>query len=294
MAITRNLNEMLEEDREPLRNILVSLEDFSAKLSDKGPGLIDDLSTVARELKGVIEENRYALREGIENIEKASKSAGKIAQKIEKGEGTLGKLLREDELYYSFSRVAEGAGKSFDVVNELRTYMDFRSEYLTSEGDWKGYFDLTLQTRDDLYYILGVVSDPIGSTEVTKTVVNDFEVREEETKERKIQFSAQLAKRFEDFALRVGMIENTFGFGADYFIMNRGKVSLDVWDFSAEEADAEKAHMKIGLDYSIFKNLFISSGVDNLLNSSRRGIFIGAGLKFEDEDLKYLLSLSPL
>jgi hypothetical protein len=30
------------------------------------------------------------------------------------------------------------------------------------------------------------------------------------------------------------------------------------------------------------------------MNSDRRGIFIGGGLKFEEEDLKYLLSLSPL
>jgi phospholipid/cholesterol/gamma-HCH transport system substrate-binding protein len=293
-SITGNVDEMIKENGEPLNKIIVRLDDFSKTLSDEGPGLINDLREAARGLKEIIDENRYALRDSMENIEKVSVSAGNIAQKLEEGEGTLGKLLNDDKLYDSFSGVAEGAGKSFKVVDELRTFMDFRSEYLSTEGDWKGYFDLTLQTRKDLYYILGVVSDPLGLTEITDRVINDTLIREEETK-RKVEFSAQVAKRFEDFILRVGMLENTFGAGVDYYLLkDRGKVSLDAWDFSADEADAEKAHLKIGFDYRIFKHVFISSGIDNLLNSDRRGIYVGGGLRFEDEDLKYLLSLSPL
>ncbi len=293
-AITKNFNEILKEDREPLHNTLVRLEDFSKALSDKGPGLIDDLSKAARELREVVEENRYTFKESIENIKAFSKTADNIAQKIEKGEGTLGKILKEDKLYDSLSKVAEGAGKSFEVVNRLRTFMDFRTEYLTKEGDWKGYFDLTVQPRQDIYYILGVVSDPIGLAEITETKINGVTTRKEEIEERKIEFTAQFAKRFEDFVLRIGMLESTFGFGADYFLNNnRGRISFNVWDFSADEAKADKAHMKIGLDYRIFKHIFISSGIDNLLNSSRRGVYIGGGLKFEDEDLKYLFGLLP-
>lgn len=293
-AITKNFNEILKEDREPLHNTLVRLEDFSKALSDKGPGLIDDLSKAARELREVVEENRYTFKESIENIKAFSKTADNIAQKIEKGEGTLGKILKEDKLYDSLSKVAEGAGKSFEVVNRLRTFMDFRTEYLTKEGDWKGYFDLTIQPSQDIYYILGVVSDPIGLAEITETKINGVTTRKEEIEERKIEFTAQFAKRFEDFVLRIGMLESTFGFGADYFLNNnRGRISFNVWDFSADEAKADKAHMKIGLDYRIFKHIFISSGIDNLLNSSRRGVYIGGGLKFEDEDLKYLFGLLP-
>jgi phospholipid/cholesterol/gamma-HCH transport system substrate-binding protein len=294
MTITRNINEILEEDREPLRNILAQLEEFSGMLNEKGPGMIDDVSSAARALREVIEENRYALKDSIENIEKASESVSSISQKIDAGEGSLGKLLTEDELYDSFSKVADGASKSFEVVDRLKTFMDFRTEYLTSEGDWKGYFDLTLQTRDDLSYIFGVVSDPIANTEETLTVINDKTFKTVKA-ERDVEFSIQLAKRFEDFVVRIGMIENTFGLGADYFFHDeKGKVSLNAWDFSADEFKADNAHVKIGLDYKIFKNLFVSSGIDNLMNSDRRGIFIGGGLKFEEEDLKYLLSLSPL
>jgi phospholipid/cholesterol/gamma-HCH transport system substrate-binding protein len=109
-----------------------------------------------------------------------------------------------------------------------------------------------------------------------------------------LNFQPQFAKRFEDLALRIGLVENTFGFGADYFFNDdKGRVRVDMWDFSAKEADADKAHAKIGVDYRIFKYLFVSSGIDNLLNSNRRGIYIGGGLKFEDEDFKYIIGKMP-
>jgi len=319
-TITKNFNEILKEDRQPLHDTLIRLENLSKVLDEKAPGLIDDLSKVTKEMKELIEENRYALKDSMANIQKASKSASnitqrieegegtlgkllkderlydslsKITQRIERGEGTLGKLLKDERLYDSLSKVAEGAGKSFDVVENLRTFMDFRTEYLTEEGKWKGYFDLTLQPRKDKYYILGVITDPMGSSEITEKVVDSVKTREEEIK-RKVEFTAQFAKRFEDFALRIGMIENTFGLGADYFLADdKAKVSLNIWDFGADEARADKAHMKAGLDYRIFKYIFISGGVDNLLNSSRRGIYVGGGLKFEDEDFKYIFGSSP-
>ncbi|MBI5049886.1 MAG: MCE family protein [Nitrospirae bacterium] len=293
--ITKNINEILHEDREPLHNTLVKLESFSKAIDDKGPGIMDDLRELSKELKEVVKENRYALKDGIENMKSFSSSAdktaqdiSKIAQKIDKGEGTLGKLLKDDSLYNSINKFAESAGKGLDTVDRLRTFMDFHSEYLTRESEWKGYFDLVLQPRKDKYYILGVTTDPLGSSEITETTVGGVTTREEEIK-KKIEFTAQFAKRLEDFALRIGMLESTFGVGADYFFKNdKARVRFDMWDFNADEAKAKKAHAKIGLDYKVFKYLFISSGIDNILNEDLRGIYVGGGLKFEDEDFKYI------
>jgi phospholipid/cholesterol/gamma-HCH transport system substrate-binding protein len=291
--ITKNFNELLKEDRKPLHNILVRLETFTETLDDKGPEFIENLNTLAKDMREMVEQNKSTLKEGLENIKKASKSAGDIAERLEKGEGTLGKLLVDDGLYSSLDKSVEGIGKTFDVVTRTKTFLDFSSEYLTREGDWKGYFNLTLQPREDKSYILGVVTDPFGSSEITDTVVDGVTTREEKI-ERKIEFTIQFAKRFADFVLRIGLLENTFGVGADYFLFDdKAKVKFDAWDFSADEAGADKAHLKIGLDYTIFKNIFVIGGIDNLLNSDRRGIFVGGGVKFEDDDFKYLFGSSP-
>lgn len=306
-TIAKNLNEILKENREPLHKTLVKLEgfsedisriakdleNFSKKLGEKGPGLVDDVSKVARDLKEVIEENRVVLKDSMENIKTFSASAGRISERIERGEGTLGKLLKDDKLYDSFTKTMEGAGKSVEAVDRLRTFINFRTEYLTREGDWKGYFDLTLQPRKDKYYILGVTTDPKGMLETIDTTTGGVTTREEKVKSR-IEFTAQFAKRIEDFAMRIGMLESTFGVGADYFFKDdRGKISFDVWDFSANEAKAKRAHAKIGMDYKIFKYFFVTGGLDNLLNPNRRGIYVGGGLKFEDEDLKYIFGTAP-
>jgi hypothetical protein len=42
-----------------------------------------------------------------------------------------------------------------------------------------------------------------------------------------------------------------------------------------------------------FKNLFITFGADNILNKKWRGSYAGVGLRFEDEDLKYLFGTMP-
>ncbi len=310
-ATTENLNGILTENRKLLNKILLSFKDFSEALGksgpglindmselakvlrDKGPALIDDVSEAARGLREVVDENRYAFKESMENIKTASESVSNIAQRIERGEGTLGKLMKDESLYDSLSKVAEGMGKSVEVTDRLRTFMGFRTEYNTRESEWKGYFDLTLQPRKDRYYILGIVKDPKGSVETTETTINSAVTKKEKI-ESKIEFIAQFARRFEDFALRIGMMESTFGFGADYFFnADKGRMSADIWDFSAHEATADKAHAKVGIDYNIFKYIFINAGVDNILNENRRGIYIGGGLKFEDEDFKYLFGKSP-
>ncbi len=310
-AVTKGLAEIIQEDRGPLNNTLRGMEKFSKALGDKGPGfvddlsrlskvlgdkgpaLVDDLSKTASELSVLIEENRAAIKEGMENIRSAAKSADSIARKIDRGEGTLGKLLEDGKLYDSLNKVAEGAGKALDAVERLRTFMDFRTEFNFKDSKGKGTFNLTLQPNRDKYYILGVTQDMMGSVETIKRSLNGVTTTEEKV-ESKLEFNAQFARRFEDTVFRIGMIENTFGFGADYLLPhNKGTVSVNVWDFNAKEVDATNAHAKIGVDYNIFKRLFVSGGIDNFLNEKRRGVYIGGGIKFEDEDFKYIFGKSP-
>ena len=299
-ATTRGLQEIIQEDRRPLKNTLRDLEKFSKALGDKGPGLVDDLSRLskvlgdkgpalvddlgktANELSALIEENRNTIKEGMENIRSAAKSADSIAGKIDRGEGTLGKLLADEKLYDSISKVAEGAGKTLDAVERLRIFMDLRTEFNFNDSKTKESFNLTLQPNRDRYYILGVVDDPKGSVETINTTLNGVDFTEEKV-ENKLEFNAQFARRFKDLVLRIGMIESTFGMGADYLLPHdRGIVSVNLWDFNAEEADATTAHAKIGVDYNLFKYLFISGGIDNFLNEDRRGLYIGGGIKFEN------------
>lgn len=281
-----SVNDLVEKNKEPLTATVSNIKDFSASLKTDGPELVANLNKAAKELKEMVEENRPV-------IKNAAKSIDNISKTIAQGEGTIGKLVKDDRLYESINKAAEGVNKSISAVDRFRTFITFQTDYLTKPKDAKGYFYVTLQPKPDKYYILGIVSDPVGRVTTTTTTTNGVTVKEEKVEQR-LEFTAQFAKRFKDAALRVGLTESTFGGGADYFLFNdKAKVSVDVWDFSNDEEGAKSPHAKVGVDYFIFKNVFLSAGADNIFNKKQRGAYVGAGLKFEDEDVKYLLGTVP-
>ena len=52
--------------------------------------------------------------------------------------------------------------------------------------------------------------------------------------------------------------------------------------------------MKFTANYMIFKSLFVNIGVDDFVNSKMSSTFAGAGLSFDDEDLKYIITRLPM
>ncbi len=296
-TLTASIEKIVEENRAGIKSTVENFSQMSSSVKDDLPVMVRDLKAASSELKALIDENRPHLSELTRNASEAMKSVRTISERIEKGEGTLGKLVKDESLYNSVSDAAKGLGKTLNRIERLRTFITFKGEYLTDVKDGKGFFNVTLKPRKDKYYILGIVSDPIGrvTTEKTITTVNGVKtVEEKEEVEEKIEFTAQFARRYGDTALRFGVTENTFGLGADqFFFDDRLKLSADIWDFGSDEENSKNPHLKLGLEYNIYKGLFLSTGVDNLLNSNRRGLYFGGGVTFEDEDFKYLFGTLP-
>jgi len=281
-----SIHDLVEKNREPLTATIGNVKDFSASLKEDGPQLVADLGKASEELKAMIEENRPSIKSATESIDTISK-------KIADGEGSLGKLVKDDRLYESLNKAADGVNKQLGAIDRFRTFITFQADYLTKSKDAKGQFYVTLQPKPDKYYIFGVVSDPVANVTTATTTTNGSTVTEEKA-EKKIEFTAQFAKRFQDLALRIGLTENTLGIGADYFFRkDKVKLTADVWDFAKDEEGSKQPHVKVGVDYYIFKHIFLSAGGDNILNKKRRGTYVGAGVRFEDEDLKYLFGTIP-
>jgi phospholipid/cholesterol/gamma-HCH transport system substrate-binding protein len=288
-SLTASLSGVVDQNREPLSTSISNMKEFTASLKTSGPELIENLNKATKDLRAMVEENRPAVKSAAESIDR-------IAKQVDKGEGTIGKLLRDDTLYTSLTKAADGVNKTLSAVDRFRTFITFQAEYLTKNEDGKGMFDITLQPTPDKYYILGVSGSQNKLVKTTTTTTSPPGTREteEETKDPEFRFNAQFAKRFGAAAIRVGLFENTFGAGADYFFNDdKGKVTADIWDFDTHEEDAKSPHVKVGLNYFLFKNLFVSAGGDNLANKKLRGGYVGMGMRFEDEDFKYLLGTIP-
>lgn len=301
--LTASINGLVQDNRDSFKTAMNNFKDlsgnfrdFSSSLKEDGPKLISNLDKATKELKAMVEENRSSIKETVDSVKN-------ITAKIDSGEGTLGKLIKDERLYHTLNKAAEGVNRTISSIERFRTFITFQGEYLSKPKDGKGYFYVTLQPRPEKYYILGVVSDPIGKVKTTETstsVNGVTTVEKKEEVEKKIEFTAQIARRlvesntFKDTVLRAGITENTFGVGVDQFFMkDKLKVSVDAWDFGRDEANAKNPHVKVGADYFLFKHLFISGGVDNIFNKKYRGAYVGGGVRFEDEDFKYIFGTVP-
>jgi len=290
----------MEDILNDLRQTTANIKDFSYSLKSDGTELVLRLNELVASLNGVVGDNRDNLKMTMENVREASKSAElalasieTAARKIERGEGTIGKLVNDDSMYNNIDSAAKGISDYTARAERLKTIIGFREEYMFPKG--KGYATLELKPRPDQYYILEITSDPYANYSRTVTTTTPGSTTVYETYEDKLKFSLEFAKRWGNLALRLGLIESTGGIGGDYYVFDdRIKFSVDAWNFNSKEPDNDHAHVKATANYSLNKLLFVNAGVDNALNSKRATAFLGLGIRFDDEDLKYLMGSIPI
>ncbi len=283
-----------------LRQTTANIKDFSITLQSDGSEMVMRLNKLVASLNGVVGENRDSLMVTMENIKEASKSAEmalasieNTTRKIDRGEGTIGKLVNDESMYNNIDSAAKGISDYTSRIERMKTIVAFRSEYMFPEA--KSYATLELKPRMDQYYIFEIVSDPFSNYNRTTTTTTPGSTVVTETYEDKFKFSLEFAKRWGNLAVRLGLIESTGGAGVDYYAFDdRIKFSLDSWNYGSKEPDNEKAHVKATATVGLGKTVFVNAGYDNILNSRRASAFVGLGLRFDDNDLKYLMGSVPI
>ena len=82
---------------------LIEMEDLFGQARD----VLQNISSVSRELDVSFKRPDGDIYKGLKNMEASSASLSKILGTVEKGDGTVGKLLMEDELYKEMDAVAK-------------------------------------------------------------------------------------------------------------------------------------------------------------------------------------------
>ncbi|HPQ45489.1 MAG TPA: MlaD family protein [Syntrophales bacterium] len=276
----------LVENKEAFDNLnktLASLRDITDKIN-RGEGSIGKL-----------------INEGgaVDNLEQTLASLRDITDKINRGEGSIGKLVNDEETVdnlnaglKSIDKSMEGISTFISRADQFKTFLGYRGEYLFDSDDGKGYFDLTIRPNEDKFYILGLVADPRGKRTTTDTTVGGTTTRVEKWEKDELLFTAQIGKRFNDIALRGGIFESTGGVGVDYFAFDdKLQLTFEAFDFNNDD----NAHLKAYAEYRLLKHIYLSAGWDDFISSEgNESPFIGFSIKFEDEDLKYLLGSVPI
>jgi phospholipid/cholesterol/gamma-HCH transport system substrate-binding protein len=220
-----------------------------------------------------------------------------ITDKINRGEGTLGKLVNEETVYENVNETLESISGFVAGANRFEFELGYRGEYLTDLQETKSYLSLEIRPRQNRFYYFALVDDPRGDEETEKTeTVTEVEggetvvVRQDETKTRdRLKVSAQMGTRFSFLTLRGGIFESTGGVGADVdFWSERLRLTFEAFDFAR---DRGPAHLKMAARWKFLKHAIVTAGLDDFMDDhGRADYFVGGGLHFLDEDLKFLLS----
>lgn len=299
-AITAALRTNIEGDQSRMNRIFENIEMLSGNLASFTNRNSNDLDRIVENLALLTDDLRQVVGDNRPNLDETMTRLSSVAQKIDQGKGTLGKLVNDDATIDKLNDSLDSLNETLGSVNRLKTEVGYHTEYMGQSGDIKHYVGLALKPRPDKYFLLELVSDPspspkevtekrtVTSGGTTSTVITNTET----TDLSDFRFSAELAKKFYDFTLRGGIIESTGGVGLNY---DKGPVGIafDAFDFQNKVND--NPHLKASGKINLTPNLYLLSGVDDFVSKTdNRDFFVGAGIQFVDEDIKALFGAMNL
>lgn len=327
--ITKNLRERVPQITDDVHNtaqrlynetlpsIKSGFDKISTEVADHSlPLITENFTTVSKKLASTADTIDGAAL----NAKNAFKEGGEVMEKINKGKGLVGRLINEDELYNDVKKTVKNVKDFTGKMQAWELMIDMHSESLLRNGNSKGYLDLRLRPSDDYFYQLQIVGDEKGSIKRKKFFIERFDAlgnplvapnssveylrppiqKVTEQIQNDILFGFQFGKRFNRLAFRLGVFENTFGAGVDYYVpLNTDKFhwisSLEGFDWKGiNRLNDSRPHIKWINKFFVLKNFYTVFGVDDIVSKNNANPFIGGGIRFDDNDLKYLLPQLPI
>lgn len=328
--ITDQVRLLIEVNRGNVNATAENLRAITDHLRVEIPRIAAQIDRVAGSIGGTVGENREDIRVIVENLKGLSgdlrvtaDNLNTITGNVRSGQGTIGKLFTEDEahdkLVGALESVESGVGELKETLGRVRRVgleIGMAGEYQAGldEVDPNTGFNSSSRTdvhamiwpniEDNNFFKVAVVDGPRGNKKekITSRTIFNPDTGEEstlvtrETKyEREYLWSVQAGWKFDELSLRAGLIENAGGVGADYDINDRIRITGEAFDFG--EKYNEDPYLRVVGEYTLFREtkntpmIYLSTGVDNILNDN--AFVFGGGIRWRDEDLKYLLGSIP-
>ncbi len=306
LVLSQELRKILESNRANIDSTTANFKEFSVQMTQ----LVDRIDRLVAANSGNVTQGIENAKDLTAKLQTTVDNMNAITGKIAEGQGTVGNLVNSDEtsknLNEALVSVKEGVESltsAMTKVKKLNLDLGLRAEYLTAPGKSKAYFSADLQpVGTPRFYRLELSSQPYGVRHDTTTITtvtypdgHTETVRSDQAEFKDtVAISAEVGYRIGHWVGRAGLIENSGGAGIDYLTLkDRLRFSAEVWNFSDE--DGLNPHAKLTGRYYISPSIFITGGWDDLLNTkaNRDSFFVGAGVRWGDDDMKYLAGSIP-
>jgi len=310
---TDAVNRTVRENRETIRESLYNVQQITRNANPEIAKILENVRVVTQDVREMMATSQSPtgqkgeLREVVERLDRSSKSlesalghVDSVAGRIDRGEGTIGKLTKDEQLVNEVQGVAEGVNDYVQNITRLQTIVGLRSDYNFLSNTIKTFVQLRLQPKEDKYYLVEIINDPRGAVSLTQQDVNTTNTTQPLksttytiTHSTGFVFSLEFAKRLGPFTGRFGIIESSGGAGLDiHLLQDRFEIQNDLFGF----AEYFQPRYRVSLSYEFIKHLWLLGGVDHVFDpeggADGRDYFFGLQLRFTDDDLKTILPFS--
>jgi phospholipid/cholesterol/gamma-HCH transport system substrate-binding protein len=306
---TEAMNLTIRENRTTIRDTIGNVNRITTSGEPKFNQILENVRVITDDIKlllarassskdggagaGELQNTFERVNRASASLESALSHVDSIAGRVDRGEGTIGRLSKDDALINEVQGVAEGVGDYVDSIRRLQAIVGLRSDYNFLAGTIKSYVELRLQPREDKYYLVELINDPRGKTTFTQADVDTTNPNDPShyrtvttTTTDAFRFSIQFARRLGPVTGRFGIKESTGGLGLDiHLFRDRFEVVNDVFGFG----ESLKPRYRLFAGYQFLNRLWLLGGVDHIFLADRRDYFLGLQLRFTDDDLKTIL-----
>ncbi len=314
-VISQSIREAMYDDekRNVIKEVMANINSFtrdakkiSAMLASNSghlSGAIKNLnkitSQLARETDRNAEESLMKdlskLQPIMANVDKAVMDLKDIISDVKAGNGTVGKLLRDEEVIDKVSETLSGVNRIVNRVNNFKTDISLYSGATFSEGS-RTELNVDLIPSPEKFFRVGLIQTDFGRDvkdiqEVTTTSGGaSTSVETTKISETDLKFNLQIGRKINNWTFRVGLVDSTGGFGIDYGLYHLGFSStVEAYDFSQDLGPA----IRFGLEYRVWNIMYAKATAEDIFSRDDNQEFtLSAGLKFSDEDLAALFGLA--
>jgi phospholipid/cholesterol/gamma-HCH transport system substrate-binding protein len=259
--LTKDLKELTQENKGSLSQGIQSstnaIQNFDRRVEDVANNL-DELILLMKDMveenKGNIGDSTEKLKLLIEEAEAALQQLNEALGKVNSGEGTLGRLIQDPELYDRAEKTLGEVEKATQRASSVRAQTGLRLDYYEKSDLFKGNLSFALWPTSDTYLLGQIVHDPW---------------------EERFTYSLLGGIRFGAFSPRAGILESELGIGFDWYALrDRLRISLETYDFNRNP----RPRFRFSTSFYATKFFYFLFGLDDFSVSDNRELFFGLGM----------------
>ncbi|MDI6788023.1 MAG: hypothetical protein QME51_06605, partial [Planctomycetota bacterium] len=262
-------------------------------LYDSAKQAVDSTHSLGRsfdEVEALVKE----AREAVENISKITESLESITAKIDRGEGSLGRILNDPGLYDSAKEAVDSTRTIVESIKSTKIFVGAEGNFYDDASIMN--FHIRVVPRESRYFLLGgAIINPSDDTSISATVTGT-------AAEQKFATEFIVAQKLFDcrLTLRAGLLEGKIGGGVDYapfpaakdtvlFTVEGRNTYIDS-DFNERMEMKKKTLVRVKATLKFLKYFHIAIGSNDIRNKNP-DFFVGIGFEYLDEDISKIIGL---